>query len=156
MDSDYPFGNSSLFIPVISYFCCRVYDKYFMLVSLCPTLFLGINDIRIVSRRRSPKCKTWTNWVALTLNNYLQHIIHKIKDRATRTPLKTGGELRCSRRVGRSCSTCGTHRVTLVKYYCNMIAFSVLVDCISNLVRKTCFWNNIHQVCSKSKVWKDK
>jgi hypothetical protein len=44
-DSDYPFGNSSLFIPVISYFCCRVHDKYFMLVSLCPTLFLGINDV---------------------------------------------------------------------------------------------------------------
>ena len=39
---------------------------------------------------------------------------HKIKDRVTRTPLKTGGELRCSGRVSSSCSTSGTHRVNLV------------------------------------------
>ena len=38
----------------------------------------------------------------------------KIKDRETRTLLKTGGELRCSGRVSSSCPTCGTHRVTLV------------------------------------------
>jgi hypothetical protein len=37
----------------------------------------------------------------------------KIKDRATRTPLKTGSKLGCSGRVGSSCSTCGTRRVTL-------------------------------------------
>jgi hypothetical protein len=35
---------------------------------------------------------------------------HKTKDRITRT----GGELRCSGRVGSSCSTSGTHRVNLV------------------------------------------
>jgi len=29
---------------------------------------------------------------------------HKTKDRVTRTPLKTGGELRCSGRVSSSCS----------------------------------------------------
>ena len=39
---------------------------------------------------------------------------HKTKDRVTRTPLKTGGELRCSGRVGNSCSTSGTRRVILV------------------------------------------
>jgi hypothetical protein len=35
---------------------------------------------------------------------------HKTKDRVTRTPLNTGGELRCSGpgRVGSSCSTSGT------------------------------------------------
>ena len=33
---------------------------------------------------------------------------HKTKDRLTRIPLKTGGELRCSRRVSSSCSTSGT------------------------------------------------
>ena len=38
---------------------------------------------------------------------------HKTKDRVTRTPLKTGGELRCSRRVSSSCSTSGTHHVNL-------------------------------------------
>jgi hypothetical protein len=39
---------------------------------------------------------------------------HKTKDRVTRTPLKTGGELRSSGRVGGSSSTSGTCRVTLV------------------------------------------
>ena len=33
---------------------------------------------------------------------------HKTKDRVTRTPLKTGGELMCSGGVGRSCSTSDT------------------------------------------------
>ena len=40
---------------------------------------------------------------------------HKTKDRVTRTPLKTGGEFRCSGRVSSSCSTSGTRRVNLVK-----------------------------------------
>jgi len=34
--------------------------------------------------------------------------------KTTRTPLKSGEELRCSRRVSSSCSTCGNRRVTLV------------------------------------------
>jgi hypothetical protein len=38
-------------------------------------------------------------------NNDLQNITHKSKDRVTRTPLKTKNELRCSGRVGSSCST---------------------------------------------------
>ena len=38
----------------------------------------------------------------------------KTKDRETRTPLKTGGELVCYGRVGSSCSTRGTHLVTFV------------------------------------------
>ena len=36
---------------------------------------------------------------------------YKSKDRVTRTPLKTWGELRCSGRVSSSCSTSGTRRV---------------------------------------------
>jgi hypothetical protein len=39
---------------------------------------------------------------------------HKTKDRVTRTPLKTGGELKCSGRVSSSSSTSGTRRVNLV------------------------------------------
>jgi hypothetical protein len=39
---------------------------------------------------------------------------HKTKDRVTRIPLKTRGELRCSGRVSSSCSTSGTRRVNLV------------------------------------------
>ena len=35
-------------------------------------------------------------------NNNLQNTTHKTKDRVTRTPLKTGGELRCPRRVSSS------------------------------------------------------
>jgi hypothetical protein len=35
-------------------------------------------------------------------------------DRVTQTTLKTGGELRCSGRVGSSCSTGGTRRFNLV------------------------------------------
>ena len=40
-----------------------------------------------------------------TTNNDLQNITHKTKDRVTRTPLKTGGELW---KVNSSCSTSGT------------------------------------------------
>ena len=39
---------------------------------------------------------------------------YKTKDRVTRTPLKTGCELRCSGGVSSSCSTIGTRRVNLV------------------------------------------
>jgi len=39
---------------------------------------------------------------------------YKTKDRVTRTPLKTGGQLRRSGRVGSSCSTSDTRRVNLV------------------------------------------
>ena len=39
---------------------------------------------------------------------------YKTKDRVTRTPLKTGGELRCFGRVSSSCSTSSTRRVDIV------------------------------------------
>jgi hypothetical protein len=39
---------------------------------------------------------------------------HKTKDRVTRTPLKTRGELWCSGRVSNSCSISHTRRVNLV------------------------------------------
>ena len=39
---------------------------------------------------------------------------YKTKNRVTRTPVKTGGELRSPGRVGSSCSTSGTRRVNLV------------------------------------------
>jgi hypothetical protein len=39
---------------------------------------------------------------------------HKTKDRVTLTPLKTGGELRCSGSVGSSWSTSDTRRVNLM------------------------------------------
>ena len=39
------------------------------------------------------------------INKDLQNITHKTKDQATHTPLKSVGELRCSRRVSSFCST---------------------------------------------------
>ena len=47
--------------------------------------------------------------------NDLQNSTEKTKDRVTRTPQKTGGELGCSEKVSSACSTSGTCRVTLVK-----------------------------------------
>ena len=48
-------------------------------------------------------------------NNDLQNTTLKIKDRSSNTnPTKTQGELKCSGRVGSSCSTSGTRCVTLV------------------------------------------
>jgi hypothetical protein len=46
-------------------------------------------------------------------NNDLQNTTQKTIDRATRTPLKTGGELCCSGRVSSSCSTSDTRRPTV-------------------------------------------
>jgi hypothetical protein len=49
--------------------------------------------------------------------NDLQNIrfcTYKTKDRVTRNPLKTGGELRCSGRISSFCSTSDTRRVNLV------------------------------------------
>jgi len=45
-----------------------------------------------------------------------QQNTYKTKDRVTRTPLKTGDDLRCSGRVSSSCSTSDTRRVNLVTY----------------------------------------
>jgi hypothetical protein len=50
---------------------------------------------------------------------------HKTKDRITRTPLKTGGELRCSGRISSSCSTSGTRRVNLVTNH----NYNILIYC---------------------------
>jgi hypothetical protein len=67
---------------------------------------------------------------------------YKTKDRVTRTPLKTGGELRCSGRVGSSCSTSGTRRVNLVN--CSyLIMSSLLKTYISNVVLTARFWINL-------------
>ena len=59
-------------------------------------------------------------------NNDLQNIAQKTKDRATRTPLKSRGELMCSGRDSSSCSKCGTCRVTLIANRCTTISKRVL------------------------------
>ena len=55
-------------------------------------------------------------------NNDLENIIHKTNDRATRTPQKTGGDLRCSGWVSSSCSTIVTLRIT-VKWHQNHLTW---------------------------------
>ena len=50
----------------------------------------------------------------MSTNNDLQSTSKKTKDRATKTPLKTKGERRCSGRVGTSCFSSDTCRVTLL------------------------------------------
>jgi len=47
-------------------------------------------------------------------SNDLQIITQKTKNRATRTQLKTRGELMCSGRKSNPCPTSGTRLVTLV------------------------------------------
>ena len=47
-------------------------------------------------------------------NNDKKHT-YKTNDRVTRTRLKTGGELRCSGRVGSSCFTSDTNQIFLCK-----------------------------------------
>ena len=47
-------------------------------------------------------------------NNDLQNTTQKTEDPVTGIPLKIGGELGCSGRVGTSCSTSDTRRVNLV------------------------------------------
>ena len=46
-------------------------------------------------------------------NNDLQSATQKTKDRATRTPIKTGDEFRCCGRVSSSCSTSDIRLLTL-------------------------------------------
>jgi len=47
-------------------------------------------------------------------NNDLLNTTQKTQDPVTQASLKTGDELMCLGRVGSSCSTSGTRRVTLV------------------------------------------
>ena len=70
---------------------------------------------------RSHKSNTLANRNSQNLKttNDLQNITQKTKYRVTLTPLRTGGELRFSRRVSGSCSSSGTRcgTVTWHKHY---------------------------------------
>ena len=65
-------------------------------------------DTKGVIRTQWPKEKGQKDKQRSTQHTY------KTKDRITRTPLKTGGEPRCSGRDSTSCSTSGTCRINLV------------------------------------------
>ena len=69
---------------------------------------------------------------------------HKTKVRVTWTPLKTGGQLRCTGRVGSFCSTSGTRRVNLVNspyYHKNVFNYGSSLSDKGNLCwfRLSCF-----------------
>jgi hypothetical protein len=56
---------------------------------------------------------------------------YKTKDRVTRTPLKTGGELRRPGRVGSSCSISDTNQIFLCKstpVRCKLLLACVCMD----------------------------
>jgi hypothetical protein len=97
-DTDYPFGIFKLFLCIFQKVVVK--DRYLTIGStrktqhMCGSTFP--TKLCNVHQQRSTK-----------------HT-HKTKDRVTRTPLKTRGELRCSGRVSSSCSTSGTHGVNLV------------------------------------------
>ena len=78
----------------------------------------------------------------------LQNNTHKTKDQITRTPLKTGGELRCTGMVSSSCSTSGTRRVIFSMkniYASSAINQQYVRDGAQVLKNHTCIINNIGQ-----------
>jgi hypothetical protein len=68
--------------------------------------------IEEVQTTQLPKVKVQKDKQRSTKHTYNKW--YKTKDWVTRTPLKSGGELRYSRRVSSSCSTSGTRHLYLV------------------------------------------
>jgi hypothetical protein len=78
----------------------------------CPLRQEKIENTQAIARSRKSKniqCNGHKK-----MNNDLQNTTQKTKNWVTQTPLKTGGELICSRMVSNSGSTSGTLHVTLV------------------------------------------
>ena len=75
-------------------------------------------DIEEEQTAQWPKEKGQKNKERSTKHRY------KTKDRVTRTPLKPGGELRCSGRVGSSCSTSDTRRSLESRYQHQVLMLS--------------------------------
>ena len=93
---------------------------YFFFWSLCCLYPFGFFKLFLAipqptkSRIEEEQTIQWPNEKGQKDNQRSTKHTYKTKDRVTRTALKTGGELRCSGRVGSSCSTSGTRRVNLV------------------------------------------
>jgi hypothetical protein len=76
---------------------------------------------------------------------------YKTKDRVTRIPLKTGGELRCSGRVGSSCSTMNFHHDNVESvgfkpliWGCKTIILIDLIIIKYNLFSESPIWQYIY------------
>ena len=111
-------------IPVLDMYCilnnCGVLiyfkkksHRWSIYVNWCSYLE-EIKDIKRVIRIRKSKKHSQHN--GQKGNHRLTKHTHKTTDRVTRTPLKSGGELRCSGKLSSSCSTSGTCSVNLVTY----------------------------------------
>jgi hypothetical protein len=59
-------------------------------------------------------CGSYQDFLSTKGKTTIYNSYTQAKDRVTRISLKTGGELRCSGKIGSSCSTSDTHRVNLV------------------------------------------
>jgi len=92
--------------------------------------------IRIVSRSRTDQKKRTKGQTTITTQ--------KAKDRTTRTPIKTGDELRYSGKVNSSCSTSSTSRVTLRAFIDPAIVLSMFMfSFIFVIVCGLCGWKRI-------------
>ena len=85
----------------------RLLNQYQQPPSKTNDYYQGTEPIQITDRHRNGREKKKKR-----AKNDLQNITQKSDDPTTRTPLKTGVELRCSGWVGSSCSMCGTSHVT--------------------------------------------
>ena len=96
---------------------CTIIYLSFCHFTFAILLWEEFEDTKGVFRRRTDNAMAkWKNTKGQKKND-LQNIhfcTYKTKDRVTRNPLKTGGEIRCSGRVISSCSTNDTRRVNLV------------------------------------------
>ena len=83
--------------------------KWSISLEACLILTHSKNSLKIPKRYQNPQIEEQENIMAKRRGqNDKQRstkYTHKTKDRVTRTPLKTGDELRCSGRVRSSCST---------------------------------------------------
>jgi hypothetical protein len=68
---------------------------------------------QMAKRKENVNLRT-DNTMAKKKRKKVQNTTQKIKDRAIRTSLKSGDELRCSGRVSNSCSTCDNSSVTVI------------------------------------------
>jgi len=122
-----------------------MYVRLFMLIIIRITYSLV--DCKKVWSRKSKKgrqCNGQKGQNDQRANKLVQYTTRKkIKDRATRIPLKTGGDRRCSGRISNSCSTSGTYRFNFVIYQViSLVLFIMAVYGKGNYKRRNKTYQN--------------
>jgi hypothetical protein len=92
-------------------------------------------------------------FLLVKLKSSLRKLYYKTKDRVTRTPLKTEGELRCSERVISPCSNSGTRRVNLVTNPVISHEWGVLYVCFVDRCLSFCTFSFDHCVVCSSSIY---